>query len=760
MVERGELLRFDNFLLDKHARALHRVLPDGGTIPIQVGSRALQILCLLVEGAGQIIASRQIMDAVWPDIAVEQNNLTVQISALRRVLDLDREQGSCIQNIPGRGYCLVPMVTRASPTTVGSVGPAPPAEDPAPSGARLPTPLDNPDPKTVPLPPTRPRRSRVVRLGLSGLCVAALMAVGIWYLDGAISSQVPPVGPRTMGTLADRPRLSLVVLPFLNSDRGAISDDAVDAITEDLISDLGRVYGFLVIGRGSAFSYKGRPLNIKHIGEELGVRYAVEGSVRKVDGTLRVNVQLVSTETGTQMWADRFDIERDGFSYNLDEIVRPISHVLNARVADIESSRSARERPTNPDVTDLVLRAHSLNNQPPSRDQQNERVQLMERAVQLDPSSATALAGLAEALMDSIPAFAEDPAVPEKLRRADDLTRRAEQLRPNDMPTIFVRVYLLGMQRRCPEVFPAAERAIWMYPNITSTPMWLGICLLFDGKAAEAIPQFEQSIRLNPRNSYVFNRYLLLGYASLFLDRHDEAIIFFRKSLALPNNIGRDRASTFAALSAAQALSGRVAEAHSSAAEAARLWPTLTVQSYYQFNFPANPINAARVSRMREGLRLAGIRDHADAEADFGLDSDGVLHFEYEAPTPTTAPGVRTIQTADLATLVERERPLVLDTTSWGKSVPGSIGLWRAGIGGGIFDQYQERLRNKMNQLTANDLTVPVVAMGWNAERFQGRNLALRLVALGYTNVYWYRGGREAWEVAGLPETELPLQDW
>ena len=164
---------------------------------------------------------------------------------------------------------------------------------------------------------------------------------------------------------------------------------------------------------------------------------------------------------------------------------------------------------------------------------------------------------------------------------------------------------------------------------------------------------------------------------------------------------------------------------------------------------------------MRDGLRLAGIRDHADEDADFGLASDDVLHTDYEAPTPTTAPGTRTIQTPDLAVLVEQRKPLVLDASlRWGRSIPGAVGLWGGGVGGGTSDEYEGRLRTKMQQLTHGDLNAPVVAVGWNAERYQGRNLALRLVALGYTNVYWYRGGREAWEVAGLTETEVDVQDW
>ena len=159
-------------------------------------------------------------------------------------------------------------------------------------------------------------------------------------------------------------------------------------------------------------------------------------------------------------------------------------------------------------------------------------------------------------------------------------------------------------------------------------------------------------------------------------------------------------------------------------------------------------------------MRLAGIRDHADEDADSGLPSDSALHTNYEAPTPTTVPGARTIRTPDLARLVEQRKPLVLDTIDWGRSVPGAVGLWGAGIGGSLSDEFQDRLARKMQGLTVGDRNVPIVAMGFNSERYQGRNLALRLVALGYTEVYWYRGGREAWEVAGLPETDLVMQDW
>jgi TolB-like protein/class 3 adenylate cyclase len=568
----------------------------------------------------------------------------------------------------------------------------------------------------------------------------------------------PASTPANVG-LSNAPRLSLVVLPFDNLGGSGVEDYIVDGITEDLTTDLAQLPDFLVIARNSAFTYKGKPIDVKHVGEELGVRYAVEGSVRRAGARLRITAQLVSTESGAHLWADRFDVARDEIDNGLDDIVRHIVSALNARLIDAESARGARERPGNPDAADILLRARSLNNLPPNPQTHAELVALYERAVELDPSSATALAGLAEALLDSIVTWDEDPTVPVKLRRAEELVARAELLRPDDMKVMWVRVYLLGMQGRRTEVIPAAQRAIEAYPNLSGPHLWMGISLTHAGRAADAVPEFEQSIRISPRSPYIHARYLLLGMALIRLARYDEAIPWMQKSLAIhPNNSARSRGNTYAAIAAAQALAGHIEEAQTSAAEASRLWPTLTVRGYHQSN-ATNPVEAAQIARMRDGLRLAGLRDHVDEDADFGIPPDDVLHTDYEAPTPKAAPGARTIRTPDLVALVEQRKPLVLDTTPWGRSVPGAIGL-RAGIGGTVSDEYQQRLGRKMQQLTGGDRTTPIVTMGWNAERFQSRNLVLRLAALGYSNLHWYRGGREAWEVAGLPETELVLQNW
>ena len=201
---------------------------------------------------------------------------------------------------------------------------------------------------------------------------------------------------------------SLCYLSTILAENG-VDDDVVDGITDDLTTYIARAPGFLVIARNSAFTYKGKPIDIRRVGEELGVRYAVEGSVRESGGRLRVNIQLVSTETGAHIWADRFDVGRDGAGYGVDDIVRQIAIALKVQLIDVESIRGVRERPTNPDVADLLLQARALSNRGFTPQLLNQELALYERAVKLDPSSAIALAGLADVLLDSIPVWTEDP---------------------------------------------------------------------------------------------------------------------------------------------------------------------------------------------------------------------------------------------------------------------------------------------------------------------------------------------------------------
>ena len=172
------------------------------------------------------------------------------------------------------------------------------------------------------------------------------------------------------------PSPSIVVLPFQNLSGDPGEDYLADGITDDLTTDLSRVPGMFVIARQSAYTYQGKTVRSAQVGEELGVRYALEGSVRKLGDVLRVNAQLIATETGAHLWADRFDQQLKDLSAGQEEIVRRIGQTLNVALVDVESARSKRERPTNPDAFDLILRARSLSLHPMGPREHAERIAL------------------------------------------------------------------------------------------------------------------------------------------------------------------------------------------------------------------------------------------------------------------------------------------------------------------------------------------------------------------------------------------------
>jgi len=883
--------RFNDLLLDMPAGVLLRVHPDGQMTREPVGRRAFRILCLLVERRGAIVTRQEIMDAVWPDAVVEENNLSVQLSNLRRALDTDRNEGSCIQTLPGRGYRFLPAVTASGgrlseqavslaiaghstllgddarqeadarearvvilrdPPLLGdndadNVADAEPISNPGRSCAVCPAPGSGathagtagaepapgappaatgaPDPRAdAGTPDSRVaarvpcgRRTVASRLnlsfpGLAWIAAACVLTGGVlvmaaWYathspaprlladsttvamatqpprepaaeppgeltvvqpaapsppLPAAVTPAAAPVEPTArMAPGAERPRLSVVVLPFDKLGDG-VDDTTVNALTEDLTTAITRGHAGQVTVRHAAVTYNGKPIDIRRIGEELGVRFAIAGNVRRIGATLRVSVRLVSAETGSHLWAEDFDAASEAGGYTVEDIVRHMTLALVFKLLDAESTRIARENPGSTDAADAHLRARAaLYVRPPHPQTQDQVIAMLERALALDPNVAVGWAGLVEALLNSIDIWTDDPTAPAKIRRAEQAVIRAELLGPEERLVMGVRVPVLMMLGRCAEVPAAAQRVSAAHPSLAAPSMILGLCLMRDGQAAEALPHFEQSIRVNPRNPSVFIRYRVMGYALLFLDRYEEAIAWFQKALVThPGDSARSQGNLHAAIAAAQALAGNMAGARDSAAEAGRLWPTLTARSYFPIKV-FSPVAATQVARVRDGLRLAGIRDHADEDADPGLPEDDVLHTSYDAPTPVAAPGVRTIRTADLSALIEQRRPLVLDASNpWGPSVPGAIVLPGVGVGGSLTDEVQERLRQKMVKLTGGDPSMPVVTVGWNAERYQGRNLALRLVALGYTDVSWYRGGREAWLAAGLPTAEVVSRDW
>jgi TolB-like protein/class 3 adenylate cyclase/tetratricopeptide (TPR) repeat protein len=608
------------------------------------------------------------------------------------------------------------------------------------------------------------RRWSKRRLVSIAAVLLVILGVGWWLANSAVSPLIQPAKASLPDlSVAHAPALSVAVLPFRNISDNPEQEYLADGIAEDLATELSHIRGFLVTAHRSAFSYKGKnTVDARQAGSELGVRYLLEGSVRKIGEVLRVNAQLASCETGSEVWADRFDLPLGALAEGQDDIIRRIAVALNVKMVDVESARSTRERPGNSDAFDLVLRARSLTNQPPSRERTGEIRALYEQALQLDPSSVPAMLGVAAVLINQSQGYLGQWAAGDELERAGKLVSTAQAIEPTSEGVLVALVSLLDAQHRWPDVIPVAERLIQAFPNRVDGYQYLALAKGFIGKWDEEAPLHEKSIRLNPRDPNLFHHYSFLAVALLHSGRYEEAAIWMERSLAANPEAPRPiRGIRYQVLAGLYAKTGRPDDAHRALAEGQKLWPFFTVRT----QFPRYPASAALVAHMRkwqEISRLGGMRDHADEDADFGVAADDKLHQDLAGYTPTTVPGAATIKTAALGPFLAERKPIVIDTAnySWGVSLPGAIGLEDAGLGGSFSDGFEDRLRRKLQALTEDDLAVPIVAVGWNSERFDGRNLTLRLVALGYTHVYWYRGGREAWEVSGLPETPLTMQDW
>ncbi len=238
---------------------------------------------------------------------------------------------------------------------------------------------------------------------IAAALVVALLAAGVYGWRAGFA-------PRLLGAsvaedkLATAPRLSIVVLPFENLSGDKEQDYFADGITDDLTTDLSHLEGSFVIARNTAFTYKGKPVDAKELGRELGVRYVLEGSVRRLGENIAVNAQLISTETGAHVWADRFDGERSKLGQLQVEFVARLANSLGVELVKAEALRAMRERPNNPDAVDLSMRgwADAYGGYATSKAKLAGRVDLFERALELDPQLVPAMVGLALTLCNRV----------------------------------------------------------------------------------------------------------------------------------------------------------------------------------------------------------------------------------------------------------------------------------------------------------------------------------------------------------------------
>jgi TolB-like protein/Tfp pilus assembly protein PilF len=500
---------FGPFRLDADAEMLFR-----GAEPMVLGQRAVALLRLLVERAGEPVSKDALIEAAWPGLAIEDSNLTVQIAALRRVFEGVAGGANWIETLPRRGYRYV------------------------------------------------------------GPVVAATASPAL--------------------ALPDKP--SVAVLPFSNLSGDPEQEYFADGMVEDIITGLSRIKWLFVIARNSTLAYKTRAADVKQAGRELGVRYVLEGSVRKVAHRVRITAQLIDAATGAHVWAERYDRDFDDIFAVQDEIALSVVGAIEPSLRRAEIERIKRKRPENLDAYDLVLQA-----QPDVYSGMPERVTkalvLLERALALDPTYALAHAFAAmchHCLFLRAGLHEEERAA--SIRHA----RAAIVHGQDDALALTFAGFSIGMDGHGrAAAFAALEAALAISPSSALTYIVGGVIFGWAGEAERAIEWGERAMRLSPFDPWAWSAFHSLTLGHFHRGRYEEAASAAHKAVQF--NPGHS--ISYMLLAAPLAKLGRLDESRAAAARVLELQPAFR----YSRQFAGVDCAPALAASLGEALRASGL---------------------------------------------------------------------------------------------------------------------------------------------------------
>ena len=450
-------------------------------------------------------------------------------------------------------------------------------------------------------PPEPKIRSARALLAAGIAALLIVIALGAWYFlfatrSTTVSTSAPaPVAANGVAP-AEAARLSLVVLPFANLSNDLNQDYFADGITENLTTDLSRIRGSFVIDRNTAFTFKGKAIDAKQIGKELGVRYVLEGSVQRDQGRVRVNAQLIDAASGAHLWADRFEEDVADMFKLQDEVVARLANSLGYELVKAEAEKSVRSK--NPDAIDLDMRGRALLLMRYRLGVNLKEViyaarALFEQALAIDPNNADALADSAYTyLLDYFYAWSTDGADYDAkvLGQAD----RAIALAPDNVWAYWVKSFYLSSSSRPNEALRAAEEGLAINSNYAPLYNARGYAEMDLGRYNLTKSDLLQAMRLSPRDPAMGLFRTSLADAEMGLGHFDAAIDLLHQAI----DAGYRSAFPYRELAAAYALKGKMDDAKTALAEALRQSPKLTVKSVARTNPYPVPL---------EGLRKAGL---------------------------------------------------------------------------------------------------------------------------------------------------------
>jgi TolB-like protein len=448
--------------------------------------------------------------------------------------------------------------------------------------------------------PATPSRKEKVRLlkrwqwaALAIVLIVAALAIWRAYFyspSGRVASVEKMAFP-----LPNEP--SIAVLPFVNMTDDPKQEFFSDGITEEIITALSKVRHLFVISRQSTFYYKGKPVKVKQVSEELGVRYVLEGSVRKEGDRVRITTQLIDAVRGHHLWADRYDRKLKSIFALQDEITLKIVNALQVKLTEGERARMWAKGTNSLDAYMKQIEAqenlHRFN-----KENYALARQLAKEAIDIDPQFASAYMSLGKAYMTEV-ALQISSSPKQSIVKAIEFTQKAIAIDESHGEARALLGFLYTLTGEYEKGVEEAQKAINLSPNSDLAHQYLGLCLRFAGKPKEAIPVLKRAIRLNPFTPSIilFN----LGLSYLFSGQYEEAITECKRATTRePNNLG-----AHLALTVAYSVSGRNEEARAAATEVLRIEPKFSIE-YFSKTIVYK--NQADRDRFIEALRKAGLK--------------------------------------------------------------------------------------------------------------------------------------------------------
>jgi len=416
-------------------------------------------------------------------------------------------------------------------------------------------------------------------------------------LDGNAAKSEPaePTAPARLA-LPDKP--SIAVLPMQNMSGDPEQEYFADGISEDIITGLSKLRWFFVIARNSSFSYRGNGIDVKRAARELGVRYVLEGSVRKGGNRVRITAQLIDAATGNHLWADHYDGDLSDVFALQDEITKKVVAAIEPRLLEAEGLRSQGRTPKDIDAWDMVIRANSLFWRLTNTESE-AAIAMLKRAVELYPDYAPAQSILAFMLLMTRYAVWTSSEFEPQVKETAALAARAAQLDDSDPRAHLALAFVALTRRQTDEAVEEFRRALELNPNFAAAHGYLGLALALDGRSDQAIDHIEQAMRMSPRDpqNSMFN--MALSVAHYLAGRYTEAVGFGRRSVQQREGLIAGHRMYIASLAQA----GQIDEARASLQRLMELQPNISIAWIEEYV----PLTAGPMAKFIEGMRKAGV---------------------------------------------------------------------------------------------------------------------------------------------------------